>query len=252
MAKARIFVVEDEVIVAEMLKLNLERSGYEIAGHEIYGEAVVEAVARSKPDLILMDIRLKGKIDGIAAAMQVRERIDTPVIYVTAYGDAETLQRAKQTAPYGYLIKPFEIETLRSTIETALYKHDLERRLAASEASLSQIIQQMPYPIAVFAPDGVASIVNQAFLDMFGIPSADLAVGKFNPLNDLFVSNIPGLNAMLMRAFQGEAVLPFEASMTLEQINAEYQPTKQGTIIVTITMFTVRAPTGEITQVVAI
>ena len=90
MAKARIFVVEDEVIVAEVLKMNLERSGYEIAGHEIYGEAVVESVARSKPDLILMDIRLKGKINGIAAAIQVRARFDIPIIYLTAYGDAET------------------------------------------------------------------------------------------------------------------------------------------------------------------
>lgn len=252
MSKARIFLVEDEVIVAEVLKMNLERSGYEIAGHEIYGEAVVESVARAKPNLILMDIRLKGKMDGIAAAIQVRERFDIPIVYLTAYGDAETVQRAKQTAPYGYLIKPFEIETLRSTIETSLYKHDLERRLATSEASLGQIIQQMPYPVAVFAPDGVASIINQAFLEMFGIPSADLVVGEFNPLHDALVSSIPGLHAMLMWAFQGEAVPPFEAAITLDQIRPEYQPTKQGTIITTITMFVVRAPTGEITQVVAI
>jgi len=157
MAKARIFVVEDEVVVAEMLKMNLERNGYEIAGHEIYGEAVVEAVARSRPDLILMDIRLKGKMDGISAAIQVGERYDIPIIYLTAYGDAETLERAKQTSPFGYLIKPFELETLRSTIETALNKHDLERRLAASEARLGQIIEQMPYPIVVFTPEGVAT-----------------------------------------------------------------------------------------------
>lgn len=252
MGKARIFVVEDEVIVAEVLKMNLERSGYEIAGHEIYGEAVVESVARSKPNLILMDIRLKGKMDGISAAIQVRERFDLPIIYLTAYGDAETVERAKQTAPYGYLIKPFELETLRSTIETALYKYDLERRLGASEARLSQIIQQMPYPIAVFTPDGVAAIINQAFLDMFGVPSADLAVGKFNLLHDPFVSNIPGLNAMLLRAFQGKTVPPIEASIALDEMNMKYKPIKQGTIIVAITMFAVHAPTGEVAQVVAI
>ncbi|MEJ5308303.1 MAG: GAF domain-containing protein [Anaerolineae bacterium] len=253
MARARIFLVEDEVIVAEMLKMNLERNGYEIAGHEIYGEAVVEAVARSRPHLILMDIRLKGKMDGISAAIQVRERFDIPIIYLTAYGDAETLERAKQTSPFGYLIKPFEMETLRSTIETALNKHDLERRLAASEARLSQIIEQMPYPIAVFNPDGVAAIINQAFLDMFGIPSADLTVGKFNPLHDPFVSNIPGLNAMLKRAFQGESVPTFEATMALDEISGEeYQPTRHGSISIAITMFTVRTSGGEISQVVAI
>ncbi|MGC9396504.1 MAG: GAF domain-containing protein [Anaerolineae bacterium] len=252
MAKARIFVVEDEVIVAEMLKMNLERSGYEVAGHEIYGEAVIESVARSKPDLILMDIRLKGKMDGITAAIQVSERFDIPIIYLTAYGDAETLERAKQTSPFGYLIKPFEIETLRSTIETALNKHDLERRLAASEARLSQIIQQMPYPIGVFTPEGIATIVNQAFLEMFGIPSADLVVGKFNLLHSVLVDNSPGLYAMVTRALQGESLPPFEASMDLGKITPEYHSTKKGTIITTITVFAIRAPTGEITQIVGI
>lgn len=252
MAKARIFVVEDEVIVAEVLKMNLERSGYEIAGHEIYGEAVVESVARSKPDLILMDIRLKGKMDGIAAAIQVRARFDIPIIYLTAYGDAETLQRAKQTAPYGYLIKPFEIETLRSTIETSLYKHDLERRLAASEARLSQIIHFMPYPIAVFTPDGVASIVNQAYLEMFGIPSAELIVGKFNLLQSSFVANTPGLPAAVARALQGEPMAPFEVTLDLAKIEPEYQAAKTATLVSAITVFAIHTPAGEIAQIVAI
>ena len=252
MAKARIFVVEDEVVVAEMLKMNLERSGYEIAGHEIYGEAVVESVARSKPDLILMDIRLKGKMDGISAAIQVGERFDIPIIYLTAYGDAETLERAKQTSPFGYLIKPFEIETLRSTIETALNKHDLERRLAASEARLSQIIQQMPYPIGVFTPEGEAAIVNQAFLEMLGIPSAELIVGKLNLLHSPFVKNTPELHKMVTRAFQGESIPPFEVVMDLGKIDPAYQSTKTETIVTTITVFAIRAPTGEITQIVGI
>jgi len=252
MAKARIFVVEDEVIVAEMLKMNLERNGYEIAGHEIYGEAVVEAVARSRPHLILMDIRLKGKMDGISAAIQVRERFDIPIIYLTAYGDAETLERAKQTSPFGYLIKPFELETLRSTIETALNKHDLERRLAASEARMSQIIEQMPYPIAVFAPDGMAEIINKAFLEMFGIPSVDRAVGQFSVLSDPFVNAMPSLNAIVTQAFQDATPPPLEVLIPLDEISAKYQTTKQGTIIVAITMFAVHNPTGEITQVVAI
>jgi PAS domain S-box-containing protein len=252
MVKARIFIVEDEVIVAEVLKMNLERSGYELAGHEIYGEAVVESVARSKPDLILMDIRLKGKMDGISAAIQVHERFDIPIIYLTAYGDAETLERAKQTAPYGYLIKPFELETLRSTIETALYKYDLESRLAASEARLSQIVQQMPYPIGVFTPEGVASIINQAFLDTFGIPSAELVLGKLNLLNSPFVKDTVGLYARVTQALQGESFPPFEASMDLGKILPEYHPTKKGTIITTITVFAIRTPTGEITQIVSI
>ena len=252
MAKARIFVVEDEVVVAEMLKMNLERSGYEIAGHEIYGEAVVESVARSKPDLILMDIRLKGKMDGISAAIQVGERFDIPIIYLTAYGDAETLERAKQTSPFGYLIKPFEIETLRSTIETALNKHDLERRLAASEARLSQIIQQMPYPIGVFTPEGEAAIVNQAFLEMLGIPSAELIVGKLNLLHSPFVKNTPELHKMVTRAFQGESIPPFEVVMDLGKIDPVYQSTKTETIVTTITVFAIHAPTGEITQIVGI
>ncbi len=251
MAKARIFLVEDEVIVAEVLRMNLERSGYEVVGHEIYGEAVVESVARSKPHLILMDIRLKGKMDGIAAAAQVRERFDIPVIYLTAYGDMETLQRAKQTAPYGYLIKPFEIETLRSTIEMALNKHSLEQRLAAGEARLRQIIEQLPYPMIVFTPDGVAAIVNRAFLDLFSLPSADVLVGQFNALGDMLIQQL-GLQAVLARVFQGEALRPFEIPLDLRKINPAYPAGKPATVTVIITLFAVRAPAGEITQVVGI
>ena len=252
MATARIFVVEDEVVVAEMLKMNLERNGYEIAGHEIYGEAVVEAVARSRPDLILMDIRLKGKMDGISAAIQVGERYDIPIIYLTAYGDAETLERAKQTSPFGYLIKPFELETLRSTIETALNKHDLERRLAASEARLGQIIEQMPYPIVVFTPEGVATMVNQAVLEMFGIPSAELVVGKLNLLQNSFVTNTPELHTKVLRAFRGESVPPFELMEALEQISPDYKTEKKGAVVHTVIMFAVRAPTGAIVQIFAV
>ncbi len=251
MTNTRIFLVEDQVIVAEELRMNLERFGYKIVGHEIYGETVVEAVNRTKPDLILMDIKLKGKMDGIVAATQVRERFDIPIIYITAYGDAETLQRAKQTAPYGYLIKPFEIETLRSTIETALYKHDLERRLAASETRLSQIIQQMPYPVIVFNPDGVAAITNRAFLQTFNIPSADLVVGQINVLKEPIVRAL-GIEEKIARVFRGEPVATFEVPLIVDQAVLARPFDERDFPIHEITMFAVRDPSGEISWVVAI
>ncbi|HOT93058.1 MAG TPA: GAF domain-containing protein [Anaerolineae bacterium] len=251
MAKARIFLVEDEMIVAEVLRMNLERSGYEVVGHELYGEAVVESVARSKPHLILMDIRLKGKMDGIAAAAQVQARFDIPIIYLTAYGDMETLQRAKKTAPYGYLIKPFEIETLRSTIEMTLNKHDLERRLAASESRVRQIIEQLPYPMIVFAPDGIATLVNHAFLALFDLPSADVLVGQFNALGDMIIHRL-GLQAVLARVFRGETVQPFEVQLDLKEINSAYRSESPTQVVVIITLFAVRNPEGEINQVVGI
>ncbi|WP_027368011.1 ATP-binding protein [Desulfocurvibacter africanus] len=127
--KNSILVVDDERIVALDLTYTLEHLGYVIAGVAATGE---EAVARSidaKPDLVLMDIRLKGDMDGIEAAERIKELLDIPIIYLTAYSDNMTLERAKPSEPFGYLIKPFHERELHSTIEIALYKHRMEREV---------------------------------------------------------------------------------------------------------------------------
>ncbi len=118
-----ILIVEDESIVALDLKQRLQFLGYEVVAIASSGEQAIEQAASSQPDLVLMDIKLKGKMDGVEAAEVIRDRHGLPVIFLTAYADKETLDRAKHTQPYGYLIKPFEDKDLRTTLEIALYKH---------------------------------------------------------------------------------------------------------------------------------
>jgi CheY-like chemotaxis protein len=108
MTQPHILVVEDEGIVALELRNRLQGMGYHIAGVADSGEHAIEKAARLKPDLILMDIKLKGQMDGVMAAEQIRINFDIPIIYLTAYADEHTLQRAKITTPYGYVLKPFE------------------------------------------------------------------------------------------------------------------------------------------------
>lgn len=130
---AAILIVEDELLVAADLRYHLADMGYTIADILTSGEEVVQWVETSKPDLILMDIHLAGKVDGITAIELIRARYDIPVIYLTAFADEATLQRAKLTQPFGYIIKPFSDLDLRTTIEMALYKHRMETALRQSE-----------------------------------------------------------------------------------------------------------------------
>ena len=127
MEQERILVVEDEKIIALDLKRRLEKFGYLVVGLASRADEAVELAGNERPDLVLMDIRLKGDMDGIEAAKEINERFNIPVIYLTAHSDDETLKRAKQTDPYGYILKPFEEDDLRTTIELALHRSKMEK-----------------------------------------------------------------------------------------------------------------------------
>ncbi|HML26239.1 response regulator [Methanomethylovorans sp.] len=125
MTNAKILVVEDENIVALEIKKRLQKLGYIVPGVASTGEDAISKAEGILPDLVLMDIMLKGEIDGINAAGEIRKRFNIPVIYLTAYSDGDTIERAKLTEPYGYILKPFEEDDLRTTIEIALYRHQM-------------------------------------------------------------------------------------------------------------------------------
>ena len=133
MSKASILIVEDESIIALDIRTNLESKGYQVAGQSDRGEDAIKKAGELHPDLILMDINLKGEIDGIVAATQIRIQYDLPVIFLTAFADQSTLERARQAQPYGYILKPFEERELAIAIEMALYKHSMEKKLRESE-----------------------------------------------------------------------------------------------------------------------
>ena len=129
MRNVSVLVVEDEGIVARDICTSLEDLGYSIAGTAATGENALKLMKETDPDIVLMDINLRGDMDGIEVAESIRKNSNTPVIYLTAYSDDAILSRAKLTGPFGYLIKPYEERELHMNIEMALYKHqiDLER-----------------------------------------------------------------------------------------------------------------------------
>lgn len=134
----RIVIVEDESIIALDLAEGLRRLGYEVPAIAASADEAFDAVMQHDPDLVLMDVRIQGDVDGIAAAARIRKVKDVPVIFLTAFADAETLARAKQIQPFGYVLKPFEERELHILIETSIGRHHLERALERSNAELRQ------------------------------------------------------------------------------------------------------------------
>jgi DNA-binding response OmpR family regulator len=126
--KPRILVVEDEVVVALDIQTRLIRMGYQVIGRCATGEEAVPLALELKPDLLLMDIMLAGRLNGIAAAHQIRSKLDVPVIFLTAYSDDATLRLSKLAEPFGYIVKPFDERTLRTTIEITLERHRTQRQ----------------------------------------------------------------------------------------------------------------------------
>lgn len=128
MGMPRILIVEDENVVREYIKGTLETLGYDVTAAVATGEDAVQQAETTRPDVVLMDIQLKGAFDGIEAAHQISTQYDIPVIYLTSYADDDTLQRAKATKPFGYIVKPFDDKELRATIEIAIYKSQEEKQ----------------------------------------------------------------------------------------------------------------------------
>jgi len=128
-----ILIVEDEGLIALDLQRRLERLGYLVVMLAENMEEALEGVATLKPDVVLMDIRIKGDHDGIETARRISREFDLPIIYVTAHGDAETIERAQLPEPFGYILKPFINVDFRAQIESVLQKKEAERRLRGSE-----------------------------------------------------------------------------------------------------------------------
>ncbi len=140
MAKTSVLVVEDESIVAKDIQNSLKKLGYAVPAVVNSGEDAIDAAGEHRPNLILMDIMLKGDISGIEAAEQIKNRYRIPVIFLTAYADESTLSKAKVTEPYGYIIKPFKEIDLHTSIEMALYKHGKEQEVRKERDLYSSIV----------------------------------------------------------------------------------------------------------------
>ncbi len=168
MANPSILIVEDERIVARDLEGILDGLGYRVVGSVASGEQAVETATAERPDLVLMDIVLEGEMSGVDATRAIRERIDIPIIYLTAYSDDATLQRAKATEPFGYLLKPFDERELHTSIEMALYKHRMERELRLSEQWLSTTLRSIGDAVIATDGDGRVKFINAAARSLTG------------------------------------------------------------------------------------
>jgi CheY-like chemotaxis protein len=131
MEKSQILIVEDEIVVATELEESLKKLGYGICGVASSGQKAIQKGEQENPDLVLMDIKLKGGMDGIQAAEMIRTRLGIPVIFLTAYTDDEIVEEAKVTEPYAYIVKPYRERELHIAIEFALHKHRAEKERKA-------------------------------------------------------------------------------------------------------------------------
>lgn len=179
MSKGKILLVEDEFVVAEGLRSVLKSMGYEITGLASSGEEAVELARRDKPDLALMDIKLQGGMDGIKAATILRQELEVPVLFLTAFADERLLERAKAAEPLGYVVKPYERKGLRASVEMAHYKAGMERLLKESEARFRSMFDNSP--VAYMALDELHRLVdcNARFCALLGLGRDELMDKRF-------------------------------------------------------------------------
>jgi len=182
MGTIRIVIAEDEGIIARDLESRLTRRRYVVSSIVASGEDAILKAEADRPDLILMDIVLYG-MDGIKAADTIRQRFDIPVIYLTAFADDKIIERAKLTEPYGYIVKPFEDRELYSTIEMALYKHGMEKKVREREKWFSTILRSIGDGVIASNQDGRVSFMNPVAEKLTGW---SLAKAKDRPISEIF------------------------------------------------------------------
>lgn len=173
-AEKKILIVEDEVVIAMDLQFSLQQQGYNVIGHLTRGEDVVNAIEADKPDIILMDIKLEGDIDGVDTAQMVYDNYNIPVIFITSYSNKTIIDRAKKTNPFGYIVKPFEERELFTNIELAFFKHDSEIKLKESEKKYRELSESIQQIIIEINSDGYITYLNEPGLQILGLTNPDL------------------------------------------------------------------------------
>lgn len=225
MSQVKILIVEDESIVALDIKHRAEVLGYQVTAIIPSGEEALESVAEKRPDLVLMDIVLKGEMDGIEAAQKIRDTYDIPVVYLTAYSDERTLKRAKITQPFGYIIKPFEDRELHSAVEVALYKHQMESKLKESEKWLSTTLESIGDAVIATDKEGKLKFMNPVACEITGW-NHDEAIGK--PLNEIFrvinEDNSSLVDDPVVKVVENDAIIELPSQVFLINKNGSHIP----------------------------
>ena len=183
MFKENILIVEDNRIVAEDIKVSLNNMGYDVCAIISSGEEVAATAAKMRPALVMMDIMLKGQMNGIEAAGILKDQMHIPVVYLTAYTDEDILQRAMNTEPYGYIVKPFAEKEMKVAVEIALYKHRMDRKLKESQEWFASTLKSVGDGVIATDAKGIVVFLNPTAERLTGWQQ-DEAVGK--PLAEIF------------------------------------------------------------------
>ncbi|HWF08001.1 MAG TPA: response regulator [Bryobacteraceae bacterium] len=183
METSSILIVEDEGLIALDLRKKLEQVGYTVPAVADNATDAILAVERFQPSLVLMDIRIRGPQDGIETAGQIRQRFQVPVMFVTAHADKDTLDRARITEPFGYIVKPFHSVDFRAMIEMALWKHKMEQKLRISEAWLSTTFRNVADALIATDKEGNVAFMNRPACKLTGW---DWREARGKPLLDVF------------------------------------------------------------------
>lgn len=179
---SNVLIVEDEALVALELRENVERLGHDVIGITDSAEQAVSLAIKKKPNLIIMDVRLSGRMDGIEAAELIRNSADIPILFLTAYSGDETLSRATDAEPYGYLLKPVQERQLAGAIEIAMQRHKKDAKLRESYKNALTILRALPHAVVVTGNSLEVRYLNSSAEILLGIKMRDV-VGK--PLSEV-------------------------------------------------------------------
>lgn len=251
-----VLIVEDEIIVAQDLQITLENLGYSVPVIVDSGELAIQQAAQTQPNLILMDIRIIGELDGIATAQIITEQFDIPIIYMTAHSDTATLERAKLTSPFGYIIKPFEQREVHTMIEIALYKHNMEKHLKENAQWLKTVLESIGDGVIATDAEGRITFINLVAEEISGWSFND-AVGKNltevfkivdensrkpleNPITDVLNTGKNGSllkNALLIGKDGKEVPIEHSIAPIAKQRRVKYVTDENGNIVGVVLVF---------------
>ncbi|RJS48538.1 MAG: hypothetical protein CIT03_07535 [Methanobacterium sp.] len=204
----RILIVEDEAITALEIKRNLHNWGYEVVGHASKGEAAIEMAQKLLPDLILMDINLQSGMNGLEASCKILEFMDIPIIFLTAHGNQDYMEKARNTGAVYYILKPFQNHELKYAVENSLIHHQLNQKLKQSEKSYRSLAANIPGIVYRFHKEqGQTEFFNNMLQEITGFTSKELNNDYQFPINSLVIdSNLDEIRTIIENALvKGEA-----------------------------------------------
>lgn len=199
--RKKILIVEDEDVIAMAMQYSLEELGYEVTDRMRSGEEALASVGKNIPDIILMDIKIDGRMDGIETAAIIHKTYNIPVIFLTSYSNSETLERAKQTNPFGYIIKPYQDRELYTTIELTYHKHRYETKLIESERKYRELTESIHHIVVEFELDGKINFLNKAGKHRLEISEKKIAEGCY--LNQVMEKAV--FDQLFLSLFDGKA-----------------------------------------------